>query len=477
MKKKIAVIVAILAVCMSFCGCSESILNSSGSNDTSGTTSEIWTAKDDDIIAWAEGENLSEEDKEYYNVTFKEFFGEYSFTLSNYGFDETNPVFEPYCEQIRQTVIDMLTNERIILKKAKEMGLDTLTEDEMKEVEKAYLENVEGWCESFEDQAKEELGIESSDTVSETLDTATEQQVKDKAKEIFRDYMEGFGLSEETFLKWQTTTFIERKVLNEINKDIKVEREDAKKVIESTIEEAKKAYDTNVSQYEQNAQYQTVWVPEGTRNIKYILVALSSADSAELNAERNESGADDEEIDKKRDEKLKEIEDKANAAYEKLQNGTSFDDVLKEYSNEYSPDAASQEVTVIKGSTTLNKDLYDAVYTLENKGDISPLVKSDRGYYIIQYSSDAEITDEELDEIIDETQATILESLQNQNANKTLAQWREEVVYEYDYDKLNFEKPEEETSSAESSKEESEEEESEEEESEEESEDNTTTEE
>ena len=69
-KKKIAVIVAILAVCMSFCGCSESILNSSGSNDTSGTTSEIWTAKDDDIIAWAEGENLSEEDKEYYNVTF-----------------------------------------------------------------------------------------------------------------------------------------------------------------------------------------------------------------------------------------------------------------------------------------------------------------------------------------------------------------------------------------------------------------------
>ena len=62
MKKRPAAPAAILACTMMSSGCSDSILTS---GTDSGTTSveNIWTAKDDDIVAWATSDSLSDEEK------------------------------------------------------------------------------------------------------------------------------------------------------------------------------------------------------------------------------------------------------------------------------------------------------------------------------------------------------------------------------------------------------------------------------
>ena len=118
MKKRTAATAAILACTMMFSGCSDSILTS---GTDSGTTSveNIWTAKDDDIVAWATSDSLSDEEKEYYQVKFKDFYPEYSFTIANYGLDETNSAYASYAQSYRKNIIDMLTNEKLILRKAK----------------------------------------------------------------------------------------------------------------------------------------------------------------------------------------------------------------------------------------------------------------------------------------------------------------------------------------------------------------------
>ena len=105
--------------------------NKNTSGTDSGTTSveNIWTAKDDDIVAWATSDSLSDEEKEYYQVKFKDFYPEYSFTIANYGLDETNSAYASYAQAYRKNIIDMLTNEKLILRKAKELGLDQLTEE------------------------------------------------------------------------------------------------------------------------------------------------------------------------------------------------------------------------------------------------------------------------------------------------------------------------------------------------------------
>lgn len=209
MKKRTAATAAILACTMMFSGCSDSILTS---GTDSGTTSveNIWTAKDDDIVAWATSDSLSDEEKEYYQVKFKDFYPEYSFTIANYGLDETNSAYASYAQSYRKNIIDMLTNEKLILRKAKELGLDQLTEEEMAEVEKAYTKNLSDWYASFEKKAKTALGISTDDT-SGTEDSANDEKILEKEKELFNEYIAGFGLTEDTFLMWQTNTAIQKK--------------------------------------------------------------------------------------------------------------------------------------------------------------------------------------------------------------------------------------------------------------------------
>ena len=129
MKKRTAAVAAMLACTMMFSGCSDSILTSSGTDNTT-STENIWTANDDDVVAWTTVDSLSAEDKEYYQVKFKDFYSEYAFTIANYGLDETNSAYASYAQYYRKNIIDMLTNEKLIMKKASELGLDQLSEEE-----------------------------------------------------------------------------------------------------------------------------------------------------------------------------------------------------------------------------------------------------------------------------------------------------------------------------------------------------------
>ena len=116
----------------------------------------------------------------------------------------------PTLSRTEKNIIDMLTNEKLILRKAKELGLDQLTEEEMAEVEKAYTKNLSDWYASFEKKAQTALGISTDDT-SGTEDSANDEKILEKEKELFNEYIAGFGLTEDTFLMWQTNTAIQKK--------------------------------------------------------------------------------------------------------------------------------------------------------------------------------------------------------------------------------------------------------------------------
>lgn len=441
MKKRIAA-AAVLTAVMAFTGCSESILTSQ--NGTSSEAESIWTADDNDIVAWSANESLSAEEKEYYDIKFKDFYSEYSYIIDSDKLDETNPQYLGYAKSYRKYIIDFLSNERIILKKAKELGLDSLSEDEMKKVDEAYREVLKKGYEKFEYQAKSALGLIGADTESGADGQANKDRVEEKEKELYNAHLEKFGMSEETILKQQTDYFIKNKVVEHLVKDVTVPEAEAQKYIDETIAEAKKAYEKDVTSYEKSAEYQSVWIPEGSREIKYIFIAMDSSDAVEIAAARAESGADNAEIDKIRDEKLAEIKDKADAAYAKASaEGADFDAVIKEYSNDYTEATGINTVLAVKGSKSLSESLYDGIFAIEKTGGISNLIPTDGGYYIIQYVGDRSVTDAELKEVKEAKHEDLLNTAKGELIQETVEKWREEIGYEYDYEKLNFEKPEE----------------------------------
>ena len=303
MKKKFSVAATLLALIMAVTGCSESILTKP---DTSSKEENIWTAADSDIVAYPTADNLTDEQKEYYNITFEEFYKQYRFICNNIGITDAkdNVTAQAY----RRSVIEMLVHEKIILKKAEELGLDVLTEEEMNTIEADYQKNIDGWISGFSEQAMKDLGITSgSSDTSGSLSDADQKRVTEKATELFEEYLESFGFTMEIFLQWERDTFIEEKVLEYLYKDVTVSDDEVEKYINDFIAEAEKVYNEDVSKFESNSYYSTVWLPEGTRNIKHVFIGISSVDAAEITAARNESGADEEEINKLRDEKLAEI--------------------------------------------------------------------------------------------------------------------------------------------------------------------------
>lgn len=453
MKKKFSVAAVLLAVTMALSGCSDSILESKGESGTE-SKENIWTAADTDIVAFPTADGLTEEQKNYYNISFEEFYKEYSFICANAGLNDTKD--DASAQLYRQSVIDMLANEKIILKKAEELGLDQLTADEMKKVEEEYQKNLDGWYNTFSAQAQNELGIKGSSTTSDSSGSLSDDdkaKIKEKAKELFNNYIKNFGLTEEIFLVWAKNTFIEEKVMEYTYKDIKVTDAEVDKYINDLIAEAEKAYKEDVSKYEKATQYGTVWIPEGSRNVKHVFIGISTIDAAEISAARNESGANQEEVDKLRDEKLAEIKEKAEAAYKKATAETddkekNFDAVLKEYSHDYNSSLTDQAITVIKGTKSLTDTLYDAIFGLEKPGDISELIATDLGYYFFYYKEDAKITDEDITVQKKNVYDGMLKERQNKAADDALTEWQDAVKYEYDYEKLNFKKPEEEDTSS-----------------------------
>ena len=127
----------------------------------------------------------------------------------------------------------------------------------------------------------------------------------------------------------------------------------------------------------------------------------------------------------------------------------SFDDVLKEYSHDRNDAVTDQTITVIKGTKSLTDTLYDAIFGLEKPGDISELIATDLGYYFFYYKEDAKITDEDITVQKKNVYDGMLKERQNKAADDALTEWQDAVKYEYDYEKLNFKKPEEEDTSSE----------------------------
>ena len=79
--------------------------------------------------------------------------------------------------------------------------------------------------------------------------------------------------------------------------------------------------------------------------------------------------------------------------------------------------------------------LYDAVFALEKPGDISGLIPTDSGYYIVKYVSDAKVTDSDLSDYRKTVRQELLTSRQSEKTNAILEEWRSAVNYEYDYEK------------------------------------------
>lgn len=357
-------------------------------------------------------------------ITYEDFKKEYDYVLKGEGVeDDTDESVADSCKSDRDTIITYLINERIIMKKAAEMGVSTLTEEEMNTVEEEYNSHIEENIQVFG---------ENADYGTAELETISDEVKRERGSKEFDEYLASCNMTREDLLKWQVNSAITQKLIAEIGKS--VDYSAAEESFLGYEEQVKQVYNDNLSQYEQGG-FTAVWVPEGARMIKHILLGFDEDTQDEITANRR--NGDDEAADKLREEKAAELQDKVDEVQKKLDDGEDFQTLMLEYSNDSAGSSMYPDgYVVIPNGTSYMKEFQEAAFVPEKIGDRTVCV-TDYGVHIMIYADDAKVSDEQKKSFTD----YLYEQLKNTEFNKKMAEWNTEYAYKIDYEALRLDDP------------------------------------
>ena len=432
MKKKLAALLAVLLTFSSLTGCS----NSGSSEETTSTdaaeTTTVGAAATplpDDmntVVAYVEGQ-----DDPIFNITFSDWYQEYKSYLLRNGIDETDSAYAETCADLRLDIINVLLLDRIILKEADlaGVGINELTPEELEQIDLTVEETYKNWCKSFEEDAAALLG-----------ESYTEQELYDKEYELFTDFLAQAGATTEMFLMWERNTLIQNKLYEHIRTDAQVSDEDVQEYVNQTIADAKEAYETDPKVYEE--KYTAFYVPENTRVVEQIFFAFKSETANEITAYRNDG--DNETADSLLAQAVRtELQDDIDAAKKALADGESWDDVQIIYNDDSNGNDASY--IVYPKSSAVEERVTAAAMAIGEIGGVSELITTDHGCYLLCYTEDASLTDEDMTEMHSQCR-DYLESMYLQTV---VVEWEKKYPYTINYEMLNIEEPAEETLPAE----------------------------
>lgn len=394
-----------------------------------GTNAKI---KDDRVVAESTAENAGK-----LEITYLDFKKEYLYFLKGQGItDDSEESVAARCKTQRETIINYLINEKVILEKARELSVDKLSEEEMDAVEEEYDRMVLRQVAYF-------AGVTNTDPeVTPLTDEQTETGNKG-----FDEYLADCGLTRDDLLVWQVSAAVTEKVREEVTRDVNVERSEAEETFGEYVESIKALYESNQAEYE-GGVYSAYWVPDGSRRIKHILLGFDTAFTDEL-GEMRESG-DDEGADKLREEKAAEFAETSEKIANMLDNGADFDELIEEYSADKEGSAANPDgYLVVPDSRLYMEEFAEAAKTLENIGDRCTAL-TDYGLHIMLYADDARVTEESAKGYIDYIEELLNDEKKGTFFSDSLTEWRRSYKFKIDNEALKIDEQTEPAASAES---------------------------
>lgn len=408
--KKIACAAAAVLTALTIGGCSVKV----------GTNAAV---KDDKVVAESTAENTDK-----IEITYLDFKKEYLYFLKGQGItDDSEESVAALCKSQRETIINYLINERVILEKAKELGLDKLTDEEMDTVEEEYDRMVLRQIAYF-------AGLTNVDPeVSPLTDEQTETGNKG-----FDEYLASCGLTRDDLLVWQVSAAVTNKLREDTVKDVSADYSEAEETFSSYVESIKALYESNQLEYESGV-YSAYWVPDGSRRIKHILLGFEDTFTDELGQMRD--SGDDEGADKLREEKAAEFSETSEKIINMLDNGADFDELIEEYSADKAGSEANPDgYLLVPDSQLYMEEFTEMGQSLENIGDYDTAL-TDYGVHIVLYADDARVTEESIQGYKDYIYELLDSDVKNTHFNDTLREWREAYKFEIDCDALKIDEP------------------------------------
>ena len=227
-------------------------------------------------------------DKSALTVSYDAFSKEYKYwLLVNQIADDAADEVKDKCRSQRESIINYLVNEKIVLEKAKEYGVDQFTEEELDSIESDYNTYIESSIENF----KSYVNAGESGTGEVDGDAA----ILEEAENIFDQKLTECGMTRDDILMWYRNGKTADKLKAKLAEETLVEYSDAEAQYTEIVDGIKQVYENSPADYEQDLYYKYYWLPDNARMIKHILIKFDSDDANEITACRennDEAGAE-----------------------------------------------------------------------------------------------------------------------------------------------------------------------------------------
>ncbi len=347
----------------------------------------------------------------------------YSITDAN----ENSDANKDTVQKIKSEIYDQLLNNEILLQKAKELGIEALTKDQETEID----QDVETRKTDIQSSVKSTVADEAKDNPN--LD---QQAEIDRLVQQQYDYV---GITDGSYKDRLVRDSLVTNIKAYLGKDYVVKEDDLKAFYEENLASQKSDLDANPKNLDayENIGY-SLYVPEGLRYVKNLLIAIPSDKQKEISNLRTAGKTAD--ADALQKEELAKIKTKADEVYAKAKAGENFDQLIAQYGED---PGMTKEPAKTKGyrislgmEDTYDSSFLSAGMALKKVGDISELVGTDFGYHIIQYASDVPSGEKSYEETKDSFYNVVKDELVGKLYDSKLKEWKAAAKIEEHKDRI-----------------------------------------
>ena len=458
MRKK-ALLVAMMAMVLLLSGCALVVKDEAVDN-----TREILRLGDK-VITKAEVKEQVDYELDYMSSMY---------AMYGYSYDVTDP---SNIAQAQEEAINGLKEDLALTAKAKELGLDQLTDEEMASVKETAQSNYDNALTYVKNYMLTDEEKEGKD------DEAINKLVEDKIIDL--------GVSLDSYIESEKKSEIDNKLRAYAIQDVTVTDEEIQAEFDSKVESDKTTYAENAGAWATAANNGTTlyYTPAGIRRVKQILIKFkdedqtaidgakqqvtdattarnaaqakidaanetleTEGDTDEIKAAKEQAQADLEAAQKEleaadealaaagqavtdaTDKAFANIDEETDAVLASLNaEGADWQAIMDEKNQDPGMKNNEKGYAVSSDMTSFDSAFVKAAMALEKPGDHSGKVKgTSYGYYIIRYEGDEAEGPISLDSVKESLSSSLLSTKQTEAYNAAKAQWVEEAGIKVD---------------------------------------------
>ncbi|MBQ3425462.1 MAG: peptidylprolyl isomerase [Clostridia bacterium] len=379
---------------------------------------------------------------------------------------------DDYADQIKQSILESLTQSAVLADKAAELGLDQVDEETLaglrEEAQKTFDNYVDRYVENYRD---------SFDAQGLSEEEGRQQIIQS---------LEASGLTLDVLTQQMVDSYVDEQLHNKVTEDVEVSDEEVRAKYDAMVADDQEHYTSDTSyNSDRNSGATIAWNPEGYRAVKHVLIKFDDeqeanysdlqstltslndelaaldapAEASEEDAEASEEDAEATEAPQPTPEPRSreqiqadigkvaaEIEalysqllPKAQEVIDAFNGGADFESLIEQYNED--PGMTQEPTATVGYAVSADSTVWDPAFTegamsIEAVGQISEPVYGQNGIHVIWYMDDIPAGAVPFEDIADAVKEEALSDKISQTYDDQVQAWMEEAAPVYHLDRF-----------------------------------------